>query len=159
LRWSADNRVALESVDRNEASQFDNRLGDNWHPLTAICGLAGGTWPDRIHAAAKGISAASSGENDRGIELLADIRRIFDDEHCTKYGAEALVNRLIALEETPWAEWRPDGRAITSRGVAAMLKNFEVKSEKMRDGRFYLREHLEEPWNAYLPPDTPRGGE
>lgn len=65
-------------------------------------------------------------------------------------GAEVLINKLVDLPETPWAEWRRGDKPITSRGVANMLAEFEIKSRHERDFNKYYREDFEEAWSSYL---------
>lgn len=154
LRWAQDNMSKIGAVDVN--TDFDNRLADNWQPLLAIAQLAGGDWPMRARAAALAI-AGQPEEQDRKVELLADIRRVFNQLGGDRIGAEALVLRLIDLEETPWKEWRRDGKPITSRGVAFMLKEFGIRSRKVRGPADFHREDFEEAWASYLPP-FPRDG-
>ena len=65
-------------------------------------------------------------------------------------GAETLVDRLIELPETPWAEWRRGEKPITSRGVATILKDFEIKSDDEHRPRRYWRADFAATWASYL---------
>ena len=151
LRWATDNSNALEDTDPDVPTELDNRPADNWRPLLAIADLAGGDWPKRAREAARVLSGAPD-DDDKGVMLLRDIQKVFDNTKMEWLGAEALVEKLVALEETPWAEWRRGEKAITSRGVSMMLKAFGIKSEKDRGPHKYYRKHFEQAWTSYLPP-------
>jgi hypothetical protein len=129
---------------------LDNRPADNRRPLLAIADQAGNSWPELARSAALALSGGVE-DSDRGVELLADIRRLLHEESRERFGAEELVNRLIGIEEAPWREWRSDGRGITSRGISVLLKPFGIKSQKRRTGRFYERAEFAEAWDSYLP--------
>ena len=97
-------------------------------------------------------------DEDAGIALLRDIRKIFDDTGWSSVGAEALVQKLIELPETPWAEWRRGEKPITSRGVARMLAAFDINSDDKHRPRLYWAKDFAVAWDAYLPiPTVPSG--
>ncbi len=149
LRWAIDYVDELADADPVMPDALANRPADNWRPLIAIADAAGGEWPKRARTAALIMSGEAS-KVDRGVDLLADIRRVFDDGKPEWLGAEILVNRLVDLPETPWAEWRNGERPITSRGVAKMLLEFEIRSKREMDLRKYFRTDFETAWNSYL---------
>ena len=53
------------------------------------------------------------------------------------------------MEESPWGEWRR-GHPITTRGIARILKPFNVTPQKDRNGRFYHRSDLQDAIDRYL---------
>lgn len=150
LRWANDETACLADADPRLPEALANRPADNWRPLLAIADAARGDWPKRALDAALGLSGLA-GKEDRSIDLLADVRRVFDEGGEDWLGAEALVERLVALPETPWAEWRPGDRPITSRGVARMLSEFEIESDDKHRPRRYWRLDFEQVWSSYLP--------
>ena len=69
------------------------------------------------------------------------------------------ANRSVSVafpkyfQEAPWGEWF--GKALTARGLAKMLKPFDVASRTMRTDaglrKGYLREAFQDAWGRYLP--------
>jgi Protein of unknown function (DUF3631) len=85
---------------------------------------------------------------------LNDIRRVFDDTRAPWLGAERLVELLVEMPETPWAEYRPADKPITPRGVWKLLKPFGIASRKDRNSNRYYRADFEEAFASYLRPET-----
>ena len=154
LKWAAQHTRALRDSEPDIPDQLTNRPADNWRPLLAIADIAGGDWPERARKAALALSGLA-GKEDASIDLLEDTRRIFDDTRAEWLGPEVLVGRLVDLPETPWAEWRKGEKPITSRGVAKLLGEFEIKSMREHDGRRYYRADFEEAWDSYLAASQP----
>jgi hypothetical protein len=67
-----------------------------------------------------------------------------------------LTTFLNELEDSPWGGWS-DGRGITQRKVAAMLREFDIHPGACRVGadvfRGYKRAHFEDTWTRYLHSD------
>jgi hypothetical protein len=147
-RWATD-QAALADADPSIPDALANRPADNWRSLLAIADTADGDWPKHARDAALALSGLA-GKEDRSIDLLADIRRVFEDCELEWLGAETLVERLVALDETPWAEWRPGDKPLTSRGLAKMLGEFEIESDNKHRPRRYWRRDFEEAWASYL---------
>jgi len=149
-RWADDNVTALRDADPVIPEALQNRPADNWRPLIAIADAVGGDWPKGARDAALSLSGAKR-DDDKGVMLLRDIRLVFENGTDEWLGAETLVQRLVELPETPWAEWRPGDKPITSRGVARMLADFEIQSDDSHRPRRYWRKKFEEAWASYLP--------
>jgi hypothetical protein len=149
LRWASDETAILAEADPSLPDALANRPADNWRPLLAIADIADGDWPKHARDAALALSGLA-GKEDRSIDLLADIRRVFADCDHEWFGAETLVEQLVALPETPWAEWRHGDKPITSRGLAKMLAEFEIESDDKHRPRRYWRRDFEEAWASYL---------
>src|SRR5262249_29424955 len=99
LRWAADHVSKLADADPQMPAALSNRPADNWRPLLAIADTVGGDWPARASAAALAISNVPV-DDDRNVELLRDIRRVFEETGVDHLGAEALVNYLVGLPDT-----------------------------------------------------------
>ena len=85
-RWAADHRGSLAVADPNLPDVLTDRQQDNWAPLVAIADEAGGAWPEAARKACLILSGAQPDQDDQiGVELLADIRTVFDEK-----GEEAL---------------------------------------------------------------------
>lgn len=71
-----------------------------------------------------------------GIELLGDIRDVFEKRSVQRISSEDLVLALVGLEERPWAEYS-GGKSVTKAKLARLLSPFGVVSRTIRlpDGR------------------------
>jgi Protein of unknown function (DUF3631) len=170
-RWAMDNADSL-SVDASMPPAFDNRRADNWRVLLAIADLCSGAeeWGDKARAAAVKIEGASdtSSINER---LLADIKRIFDEDKCEAILSATLVVRLKGDPEAPWLEWNR-GKGLTQNSLATLLGGgggrgrasrggFGIRSDTVHpspgvQGKGYKRSQFEEVWARYLPFETPK---
>jgi len=85
------------------------------------------------------------------VRLLADIRRVFDEQGIDRVSSAALAAALHEIEESPWAEWY--GKPITTTGIARLLKRYEIKPKVTRVGdetpRGYRRGQFEDAWERY----------
>jgi hypothetical protein len=158
LRWAQDNVEALREADPVIPGELQNRPADNWRNLFAVADAAGGEyWPKRAREAALKMTSNKK-DDDAGILLLRDIKRVFDENALTSIGAETLVQQLINLPETPWAEWRRGEKPISSRGIAKLLDAFDISSDDRHRPRLYWAKDFEVAWSAYLAiPPVPSG--
>lgn len=136
----------------------DDRAADTWESLIAIADLAGDDWPDRARKTCRALCHESERNADMHLheELLSDMHVVFGTED--KLSTVELIERLAAIEESPWAEFYNGVRIIhvTDRQIATLLKQYNVKSKKIRvDGgttgtrQGYLRVHLQDAWTRY----------
>ena len=92
-----------------------------------------------------------------GVQLLADCRRIFDAGDVDRLTTEALLEALLELDESPWADLR--GKPLDARGLARRLRKYDVRPDVHRFDesakRGYLRETFHDAWTRYLPESTP----
>lgn len=135
--------------------ELDDRAADGWEPLLAIADAAGGAWPRRARQAAVALSGGREPEDESmGVQLLADMRLVFDERASARLSTADLLDALRGMEESPWADWR-DGRALNAHGLSRLLRPFGVRPRLERiDGRpirGYLRDELEPAWSRYLP--------
>ena len=133
-----------------------DRPAEVWEPLIAVADAAGGDWPARAREACVALcQVAADRRATLGVRLLADLRIIFGE-------ADALHTRTILERlhkgdgldaDAPWNDLH--GRPIAERGLATMLKKFDVSSIKVKvEGlalQGYRREHLWDAWQRYLP--------
>lgn len=149
MRWAGDNAISLGSIDPEMPEALNDRAADNWRPLMSIATVAGGEWPETSRKAAVALTGTIE-DDDRGTRLLADIKRIFDKTGAEFFTSETLAAHLINLDDAPWAEWRRDGKPISTRGVANILKEFEIRPNKTRTANGYAKEDFEMAWESYL---------
>ncbi len=155
--WVDSHRKIL--ADAEPDLPAEDRAADVWESLVAIADAAGGDWPDRARNACKLMTGAADNPEDgtAGERLLSDLRRIF--------GAAAflytatIIERLTAIEEAPWAEWRrtPAGREpIGARGLADLLKSWGIRSRNGRErgtgpvAKGYYADDMTDAWSRYI---------
>jgi putative DNA primase/helicase len=152
-RWALDYLETLRSADPTIPRTLNDRAADNWRPLLAIADLAGGDWPNRAREAAIALSGSTDDES-LCIQLLADIRRIFQDSAVDRLRSQDMVELLAVESDRPWAEYR-NGKPITQRQLAVLLEPFGIESRTIRVGKRktpkgYYRGHFDDAFNRYL---------
>jgi hypothetical protein len=85
-----------------------------------------------------------------GVELLRDIRPVFEDTKAAYLSPEVLRGHLLALEETAWKQCGRNKHEISTRFIAQELG--EIKSAKVRGPRKYYRKEFDRAFESYLPP-------
>ncbi|MGP5403250.1 DUF3631 domain-containing protein, partial [Pseudomonas helleri] len=137
---------------------LNDRANDCWEPLLAIADAAGGHWPKSARHAAIVLHGLEGDTPSIGIELLQDVKTMFDDKRASKIFSSELLDTLIADDEAPWATWNR-GKPISPRQLAGKLAEFEIKSKDVRMGNVvkkgYEKGFFEEAWTRYLPADPP----
>ena len=107
------------------------RDADLWIPLFAVCSVAA---PERVadlKQSAVALSTAKAGEDaddSLPVKLLADIRTVWHEAQ-EKCDTATLIDRLKALEESPWSE-----HELSPRKLARLLKPLGVDSRGVRIG-------------------------
>jgi uncharacterized protein DUF3631 len=180
LRYSTEHENALRDSKPSMPEAFDNRRADNWRTMFAIADLAGADWGDRARLAAAKLEGASD-TSSIGARLLADIKRIADEEVARGHDcmlSATLVERLKADPEQPWAVWNR-GKGLTQNSLAVLLGGgggrdrgspggFRIHSQNVTphsglQGKGYRWIQFEEAWARYLPAEIPslppEGGE
>jgi len=154
-RWAADNLEVLRGSEPDVPNGLYNRARDNWRPFLAIADVADGHWPETARKAAVELSGSAE-DPSIGVQLLHDIREIFRTE---RLSSEELCEQLRELEDRPWADGG-DGRGITQRRLAQLLKPFGIAPKSVRLGRGstpkgYMAAQFEDAFARYLPPIPP----
>ena len=176
-RFVADHADAIRNADPAIPEALNDRAADNWTPLLTLADLAGGHWPETARKAALELSGNGEDTESLGIggQLLADIRRAFDEADADKLPSQDLCERLANMEGHPWAEWGKQRKPITKNQLAKPLAAFGVSSRDIRgEGgvkKGYLREDFDDVFDRYLPesgeskrdnataPENPAGNE
>lgn len=162
--WADSVRHLVDGVFPDMPEEVTDRPADVWEPLIAVADAAGGDWPARARSACAEIVAASK-QDDKGsigIRLLTDLRdHVF--EGIERLPTVAVLDRLYALEEAPWADM--GGKPLTSRGLAKMLgeymtgDNKPIEPRNIKTGSTVLKGYyaadLADAWARYCPPPTP----
>ena len=153
--WADEVREELQHAWPKMPDGIVDRSADVWEALLAVADVAGGHWPDRARVAAVAL-VALAGDRPRtlGLQLLEDLRISFNYVESHLLSSDRLLELLIGLDESPWGDLR--GKALDARGLARMLKKYDVKPKVVRIGestpRGYDRGDLEDVWARYLPP-------
>jgi hypothetical protein len=132
-----------------------NRTADNWHPLLAIADLAGGEWPERARQATIELSREGGDAESARVQLLADLRELFDAEASGVLFTKEILADLSKRDDRPWSEWK-NGKPITGRQVATLLKPLGITTNQtVRRGsdhdKGYRREWFDDVFVRYLP--------
>jgi hypothetical protein len=131
--WSAKALEHLRDARPDLPSNLGDRQADVWEPLIAIADLAGDDWPARARAAAAALSG-SLDDSDITIELLRDVAEIVTKipPHQDVIASTALIEKLVADEDRPWATWRKGEKPITPRGLARLLDPLDVHVDQYK---------------------------
>lgn len=151
--WTREHEDALAAAEPSMPSGLHDRERDNWRPLLAIADVAGGPWPERARAAARALQEGERDDRSLGTRLLADVREILADHPSDRIRSKKLVDKLTALEEAPWSEYK--GRGLSAVSLANFLRSFDVSSKKLRfaSGPYkgYEVAAFEDAFRRYLP--------
>lgn len=148
-------REQLRQSDPQIPDSLSNRSAENWRPLLAIADLARRDWPERARAAALA-QAPEVAEENHGVMILADVRRIFEELGAEEIRSSRLCGRLAAREDRPWAEIS-SGNPITPRKLADLLRPFGIAPRHRRDGNVYRKADFVDAWSRYLPAEVDLG--
>ena len=133
---------------------IEDRDADVWEALLTVADLAGGRWPvDARRAAVTAVTATRQNRRpSMGVQLLADIKTVFDTTAADKLTTEQLVRSLCGLEESPWRTIRK-GEPLDARGLAVRLGKYGIGSKPQREGesvfKGYNRAQFEDAWSRY----------
>jgi putative DNA primase/helicase len=111
-RWASDHLDVLRQADPDVPRKLNDRAADNWRCLLAIADQAGGPWPERARTAAVALSTDADDEDTISVEVLRDLKAVFDTLMADRLASEAIVAHLAGMEGRPWAEFgRPASRS------------------------------------------------
>ncbi|MFE3494196.1 DUF3631 domain-containing protein [Streptomyces sp. NPDC059169] len=138
-----------------------DRPADVWEPLLAVADAAGGDWPERARAACAELVKASQTDDkgSLGVRLLTDLR-----DHVLigmdKLPTVAILDRLNALEDAPWADLH--GKPLDNRRLSKMLREYmtgdndPIVSRNIRTAggilKGFFAKDLHDAWTRYCPP-------
>jgi Protein of unknown function (DUF3631) len=157
-RWSRECMLAL---DPPLPGKLLNRRADNWRVLTAVADAC--DRGDMAREAAIELSLQHRDE-DIAIELLADIREVFDTHRGDRMRSVDLCAALHDLDDRPWIEWRGvnDTRAprpLSPSELSTLLRRFEIAPRRLwpigpragqKIARGYFRADFDSIWASYL---------
>lgn len=155
-RFAVDHKEDVMGARPELPEQLNDRAQDNWEPLLAIAGVAGGEWPERARQAAIKLSGCDSPVNTVGTELLFDIQEIFESKSLDRISTAELIKALCEDDEKPWATYNR-GRSITPRQISTRLKEYGITSKSVRIGysntpKGFMFEQFMEAFARYIVP-------
>lgn len=157
-RWSMDNEQRVFLSRPADIDGLNDRAQDAWEPLQQIATIAGGDWPDKTRHAAIALHGVEEESHSIGVELLCDIKVVFETEKADKLFSADLLNGLHADEEAPWFTWNK-GKPMTLRQLGKRLGEYSIKSGTIRIGyrtaKGYRRDQFTDAFNRYLPSTPP----
>jgi len=123
-KWAAtfENKFVETPIISND------RAMDNWIPLYSIAYQS--DWVEKVNSAFCLLNEDTD-EQAPSILLLSDIREILNKGRWVKISSAELTDKLVALEERPWCEWRR-GSPMTQNSLSRMLGGFNIKSKSIK---------------------------
>jgi hypothetical protein len=123
-RWAADHLAELKGVDPEMPDSLNDRATDAWEFCIGIADLVGGAWPVRARTAALELSGDGvTGNESTRVQLLADIRDLFDETGEETLFSWEIVKGLIAMSNRPWVERGRDKKPITTTAMSRLLSD------------------------------------
>jgi len=127
--WTARIRPTLEGVEPNMPDGLDDRKEDGAEVLLSIADEAGGPWAERARKALVLVCGTTQiDEEDYRVQLLGDIRTLFEDVSTDLVTSEFLIENLRRMEDRPWATWGKRGQGLTPHALGKMLREFEIQT-------------------------------
>ncbi len=153
-RWAKDNLDALREADPQIPGELHNRTRDKWRPLFAIAEAAGGAWPEGTRKAALSLSVGlDDSEDSIGIQLLADIRSVFDQKQTDQLPSATIRGELCQMKDRLWPEYK-NGYPITQHQIANLLRSYGIRPKQLwidnAKTRGYERTDFKDTFTRYL---------
>jgi len=160
--WCSGILLQLADAQPDLPNELTDRQQDAVEPLLAIADAAGGEWPRIARAAVIDLGREGQrSDESTGVQLLADIRRIFYSRTVDRLPSVELAGALASVETSPWCEWS-NGRPLNAPKLARLLKPFAIQPEVARVGdrtpRCYSRASFADAFRRYLREDPPAEG-
>ena len=155
-RWVADHQAQLATladVMPDLPGALGNRSADNWIELVGLADLIGGRWPEVARRAAVEISGGLDVDDQSyGVQLLGDIKEVFEATKAEAIWTEDLLRHLHAMSEAPWCEYGRQRKPITARQLATCSSRSGSCPGHIRTRRWQHEERLQAffIWNRYL---------
>lgn len=129
--WAQENLEALSKARPEIPSQLSDRKQDCWESLLAIADQLGADVAIQARRAAIALSGKSNDEAPIFEEVLIAIKVIFEKRGVDKISTADLIKFLCEDDEAPWKYFN-NGRVITARQLAKLLKEFDITSKQTR---------------------------
>ncbi len=158
VRWTQDHMEEVRAVyvSGQPPSFLRDREAENWAPLFALVGVADPASLPNLEEAARILASEVNRDNPSlAVQLLTDIREIFDAKKTDFIPTKDLLEALATIDEGRWIEINIS-RGLTAQSMAKLLKPFGIGPRQTRVGetnpRGYHRQDFTDAWARYLPP-------
>ena len=156
MRYMMDNVNAISEIFPDMPNFLNGRAADIWESLFAIAQhISPDLVSDLTYAAAR-LCPVSDDAETRSIQLLADIRQVFEKMGVDFLATDELLRHLYQFETRPWADKEYGKTVLTCITMANMLRDFEISPQQVRIGnkikRGYVRAAFTDTFERYLPP-------
>lgn len=150
--------AAYHQVVDQDLDYLSDRDADLWMPLFSVCAILKSERLQELRKCAEVLSGTKTEDDEDdsyAIGLLRDIRDVWPDgSH--QYETSLLIDKLKALEESPWGEHQ-----LTPRKLARMLRPFDVLPRQIwvngRNAKGYILAEFNDVFNRYLDKLRARG--
>jgi len=96
------------------------------------------------------LSSSATGDDELGIRLLQDLRSVFASEGRDSIRSSILVEKLIAIDEAPWATLS-NNKPLSTHRLARLLSAFDIRPRRVESGSEYHKHDFEQAWERYCP--------
>ena len=160
--WITSIIPRIKEAEPTLPEQLTDRQQDGIEPLLAIADEAGQDWPQAVrHAAIEIFRSHAAEDQNIGVQLLADIRSIFDAIDDDKVTTAAMLEKLKEIETSPWCDWSK-GKGLTPNGLSRLLKPFGISPRTIRveekTAKGYLAESFNDAFARYLSGNPSQSG-
>ncbi|MDD2468574.1 MAG: DUF3631 domain-containing protein [Desulfobulbus sp.] len=132
VRFADDYAVTVRQARPPLPSGLNDRAQDNWDPLLAIAMVAGGHWLEIGTRVAIKLSGCESAAQAIGVELLSDIKEIFEIKEVERISTVDLIRALCDDEHHP--EWEhPQMALIFSLTFSCAPDLTEKQVDRLKD--------------------------
>ena len=153
-RFAEDYSSKIKTARPPLPETLNDRAQDNWEPLLAIAMIASDEWLKIGTSAALRLAGEDSNAQTIGIELLIDIKEIFDDRGADRIRTKDLIDALCEDDEKPWCGFNK-GKEMSPRQLANRLKPYSIASKQIRIGisnlKGYEKQQFEDAFLRYIP--------
>ncbi len=132
LKWAQDNEAKCKANIITPPDIGNDRAQDNWEPLFTIAALISPKCLIECEKSYRLLEARKESSDPHDL-LLQDIQNILQSHTGKNITSEDLISSLAANSDSLWIEYSA-GKAITPRGLAALLKGFGIKPKTIRRG-------------------------
>jgi hypothetical protein len=127
--WCASIESSITGKYPEIPPQVTDRDADCWECLLTIADAAGNEWPTLAREAAVFlVERGAEHSQTQGIQLLSDLYVVF--KGVERMSTAVLLGKLHNLPESEWNDMKDTHRPLTDRGLAEMLRDFEIKPKK-----------------------------
>lgn len=164
VRFARRHRSLIEESYQVVVDQDLDYLGDRdaemWMPLFALCAVLSSGRLGELRKCAETLSGSKTEDDEDdsySLGLLKDIREVWPGENglfsegvkSDKCETAVLIEKLKALEESPWAEHQ-----LTPRKLARILRPFDIQPHTIRVGertpKGYIFAEFNDAFDRYL---------